>query len=133
MKAVDFEMFRETLETWLYKNRMTNRRNSKTRAMVEHVFGYFEQSLCGMYSRVVGFARNAARNTLTKLVHNVCRYEQVERLGMNQQFNILICNILRTHPIIHETNETLTENHYICCADFFGFWLMDFTRSRGLV
>ena len=24
LKAVDFEMFLETLETWLYKNRMTN-------------------------------------------------------------------------------------------------------------
>ena len=24
LEAVDFEMFRETLETWLYKNRMTN-------------------------------------------------------------------------------------------------------------
>ncbi len=34
-------------------------------------------------SRVVGLARNAARNTLTKLVYNVCRYEQIVRLGMN--------------------------------------------------
>ena len=65
------------------KQETINRRNSKTRARVEHVFGYCEQSLRGMYSRAVGFARNAARNTLTNLVYNVCRYEQVERLGMN--------------------------------------------------
>jgi hypothetical protein len=36
-----------------------------------------------MYNWVVGFARNAARNTLTNLVYNVCRYEQVERIGTN--------------------------------------------------
>ena len=28
--------------------------------------------------------RNAAYNTLTNLVYNLCRYEQVLRLGMNQ-------------------------------------------------
>lgn len=76
-------MFRETLETGLYKKRTTNRRNSKTRARVEHVFGYCEQSLHGMYSRVMGFARYAAWNTLTNLVYNVCRYEQVERIGLD--------------------------------------------------
>ncbi len=51
---------------------------TKTQAWVKHVFGYCEQSLRGMYSRAVGFARNAARNTLTNLVYNVCRYEQVK-------------------------------------------------------
>lgn len=35
-------------------------------------------------SRVVGFARNAAYNTLTNLVYNLYRYEQVVGLGMNQ-------------------------------------------------
>ena len=48
-----------------------------------HVFGYCELNLHGMFSRVVGLARNAARNTLTNLVYNVCRYEQIVRLGMN--------------------------------------------------
>ena len=60
-----------------------NRKNSKLRVRVEHVFGYMEESLHGMSSRVVGFARNAAFNTLTNLVYNLCRYEQVMRLGMN--------------------------------------------------
>ena len=55
----------------------------KTRARVEHVFGYMEECLHGMSSRVVGFARNAAYNTLTNMVYNLCRYEQVMRLGMN--------------------------------------------------
>lgn len=35
-------------------------------------------------SRVVGFARNAAYNTLTNLVYNLYRYEQVVGLGMSQ-------------------------------------------------
>ena len=60
-----------------------NRKNSKLRVRVEHVFGYMEECLHGMSSRVVGFARNAAYNTLTNLVYNLCRYEQVMRLGMN--------------------------------------------------
>ncbi|MCQ2285305.1 MAG: hypothetical protein MJZ76_00320, partial [Bacteroidales bacterium] len=37
----------------------------------------------GMFSRAVGFARNAARNVLTSLVYNRMRYEQILRLGMN--------------------------------------------------
>ena len=60
-----------------------NRKNSKLRVRVEHVFGFMEECLHGMSSRVVGFARNAALNTLTNLVYNLCRYEQVMRLGMN--------------------------------------------------
>ena len=65
------------------KQETINRKNSKTRVRVEHVFGYCELNLHGMFSRVVGLARNAARNTLTNLVYNVCRYEQIVRLGMN--------------------------------------------------
>ena len=60
-----------------------NKKNSKLRVRVEHVFGYMEECLHGMSSRVVGFARNAAYNTLTNLVYNLCRYEQVMRLRTN--------------------------------------------------
>jgi len=60
-----------------------NRKNSKLRVRVEHVFGYMEECLHGMSSRVVGFAQNVAYNTLTNLVYNLCRYEQIMRLGMN--------------------------------------------------
>ncbi len=65
------------------KQETVNMKNSKTRVRGEHVFGYCELNLHGMFSRLVGFARNAARNTLTNLVYNVCRYEQIVRLGMN--------------------------------------------------
>ena len=60
-----------------------NRKNSKLRVRVEHVFGYMVECLHGMSSRVVGFARNAAYNSLTNLVYNLFSYEQVMRLGMN--------------------------------------------------
>ena len=60
-----------------------NKKNSKLRVRVEHVFGFCEQSLHGMFSRAIGFARNAAFNTFTNLVYNLNRYEQVLRLGMN--------------------------------------------------
>ena len=60
-----------------------NKKNSSTRVRVEHVFGFCEQSLYGMGSRLIGFARNAARNLLTNLVYNLFRYEQICRLGMN--------------------------------------------------
>ena len=61
-----------------------NKKNSKNRVRVEHVFGYCEQSLLGMRSRAVGFVRNAAFNTLTNLVYNLNRYEEVMRPGMNR-------------------------------------------------
>ena len=60
-----------------------NRKNSKTRVRVEHIFGFCEQSMHGMFCRAVGFARNAAFNTLTNLVYNMNRYEEIVRLGMN--------------------------------------------------
>ena len=60
-----------------------NRKNSKYRVRVEYIFGFEEQSLHGMFSHLVGFARNAAYNTLTNLVYNMNRYEEIVRLGMN--------------------------------------------------
>ena len=60
-----------------------NWKNSKTRARVEHVFGYMEGSMHGMYSRAVGFLRNSAQIIFTCLVYNMLRYEQIRRLGMN--------------------------------------------------
>ena len=60
-----------------------NKKNSKTRSRVEHVFGFCEQGMNGMFSRAVGLVRNMALNTLTNLVYNMNRFEQIMRLGMN--------------------------------------------------
>ena len=51
--------------------------------LLDKFYAFLEENLHGMSSRVVGFARNAAYNTLTNLVYNLCRYKQVMRLGMN--------------------------------------------------
>ncbi|MCQ2285462.1 MAG: transposase [Bacteroidales bacterium] len=63
--------------------RQRNTREDNKAIKKRHVFGYCEQSLHGMFSHAVGFARNAARNILTSLVYNMMRYEQIQRLGMN--------------------------------------------------
>ena len=39
------------------KQRASNREKSKTRARVEHVFGFMEQSMNGLYLRSVGIVR----------------------------------------------------------------------------
>ena len=123
-ETIDFEMFRETLEVGLYRERLTNagakpydyvlmfkilvlqRMYNLSDEQTEYQivdrtsFRNFlglasgdrvpdgrkrraEVLRHGMFSRVIGLARNAARNTLTNLVYNVCRYEQIVRLGMN--------------------------------------------------
>ena len=65
------------------KQETVNRRNSKTRVRVEHVFGYCRLNLHGMFSHVVGLARNVVINTLTNLDYNACRYEPIVQLGIN--------------------------------------------------
>lgn len=60
-----------------------NHKNSKIRIRVEHIFGFCKQSMRGMFSHFIGFDRNSAFNTLTNLVYNMNRYEEVVWLGMN--------------------------------------------------
>ncbi len=71
---------RSFMEAEEYGRLTIDRKNSKLRVRVEHVFGYNEEFFHGMSILVVGFARNAVYNTLTNLVYNLCRYEQVMRL-----------------------------------------------------
>ncbi len=110
-KVIDFEMFRETLETALYKERLTDagakpydyvlmfkvlvlqRMNNLSDARTEYqirdrlsfreFLGLSGGGQGSKSSRVVGFARNAAGNTLTNLVYNMNRYGQIIRLGIN--------------------------------------------------
>jgi IS5 family transposase len=51
-----------------------NRRLSRTRSRVEHVFGYMTMSMGGMVVRCVGFARTEAAIILKNLVYNMTRY-----------------------------------------------------------
>lgn len=56
-----------------------NRIKSKTRARVEHVFGFMEQSMRGLYIWSVGLARATGIIGLINLTYNIFRYEQLIR------------------------------------------------------
>lgn len=58
-----------------------NKRRSKIRKRVEHVFGFMENSMGGKFIRTIGITRARAKIGLMNLVHNMCRYEQLCRLG----------------------------------------------------
>lgn len=61
-----------------------NKQKSKTRARVEHVFGFMEQSMNGLTVRSVGMIRATAIIGLMNLTYNLFRYEQVVRLNILQ-------------------------------------------------
>jgi transposase, IS5 family len=63
------------------EQRASNRYKSKTRARVEHIFGFMEQSMNGLFIRSVGIARAAGIIGLINLTYNIFRYEQVIRLA----------------------------------------------------
>jgi IS5 family transposase len=56
---------------------------SKTRVRVEHVFGFMEQSMNGLYHRCVGLVRASGIIGLINLIYNLFRYEQITRLNCN--------------------------------------------------
>lgn len=62
------------------EQQLNNRKKSKTRCLVEHVFGFEEQSMRGLVVRTIGMVRAKANVALTSLVYNVCRYTQIIRL-----------------------------------------------------
>jgi IS5 family transposase len=60
----------------------SNRVKSKTRARVEHVFGFMEQSMNGLFIQSVGIVRATGIIGLMNLTYNLFRYEQVIRLNI---------------------------------------------------
>ena len=59
-----------------------NRARSKIRVRVEHVFATMRMSMRAAWNRCVGLTRNRAMISLTNLVYNMVRLEQIERLGL---------------------------------------------------
>ena len=57
-----------------------NKVKSKTRARVEHVFGFMEQSMHGLSLRSIGITRATGIIGLINLTYNLFRYEQIVRL-----------------------------------------------------
>ena len=67
----------------LTKSQMkTNRKKSKIRARVEHVFGFIENSLGGSTLRSIGMRRAKFGIGLMNLVYNLFRAEQIIRLRL---------------------------------------------------
>jgi transposase, IS5 family len=62
------------------QQKQSNNEKSKTRARVEHVFGFNEQSMKGLLVRSVGKARATGIIGLINLTYNMLRYEQIIRL-----------------------------------------------------
>jgi len=64
------------------EQKLNNRQKSKTRARVEHVFGFMEQSMNGLFIRSVGIIRATGIIGLINLTYNLFRYEQIIRLAI---------------------------------------------------
>ena len=64
------------------EQKISNRQKSKTRARVEHVFGFMEQSMKGLFIRSVGKVRATGIIGLINLTYNLFRYEQTIRLAI---------------------------------------------------
>lgn len=62
------------------QQKANNTKKSKTRARVEHVFGFMEQSMNGLVLKLVGIVRATGIIGLINLTYNLFRYEQVRRL-----------------------------------------------------
>ena len=56
-----------------------NRIKSKTRARIEHVFGFMTMSMHGLTVRSIGIERAKFNIGLTNLVYNMCRYSVLQR------------------------------------------------------
>lgn len=56
------------------KQKEKNRKKSRVRVRVEHVFGFMENSMNGMYLRVIGHKRINAMISLMNLTYNMFRY-----------------------------------------------------------
>ena len=69
-----------------YKNKpltetqkLNNTEKSRTRARVEHIFGFVENSMNGSTVRTIGLIRAKAKIGMMNLIYNVSRYVQIKK------------------------------------------------------
>ena len=62
----------------------SNKEKSKTRARVEHVFGFMEQSMNGLVLRSVGIVRATGIIGLINLTYNLFRCKQAKELRLSR-------------------------------------------------
>ncbi|MBQ8223592.1 MAG: transposase [Bacteroidales bacterium] len=56
-----------------------NRNKAKKRCRIEHVFGFMEQSMKGLFFRGVGILRATFYIGFTNLIYNMCRLVQIKK------------------------------------------------------
>jgi len=64
------------------EQKASNKIKSQTRARVEHVFGFMEQSMNGLALKSIGIVRATGIIGLINLTYNLFRFEQVQRLNL---------------------------------------------------
>lgn len=69
-------------KTLTQEQKAKNRRKSKKRCRIEHIFGFMEGAMKGLVVRTIGVVRAAANVLLTAVVYNVMRYVQIKKLGI---------------------------------------------------
>lgn len=62
------------------KQKADNRKKSKIRARVEHIFGFFWNSMNGLFLRSIGIIRSAALIGIKNLTYNIFRFVQLEMM-----------------------------------------------------
>lgn len=62
------------------KQKENNRKKSKTRCRIEHIFGFMWNSMNGTSLRSIGIKRAKFFIGLTNLVYNMCRYRYLKRV-----------------------------------------------------
>lgn len=60
------------------EQKTNNKDKSRTRARVEHVFGFVENSMHGSIVRTIGIARAKAKVGMMNLIYNICRCTQLK-------------------------------------------------------
>lgn len=64
------------------EQKASNKEKSRTRARIEHLFGFMEQSMNSLVVRSFGIKRATGIIGLINLTYNLFRYEQVIRLNI---------------------------------------------------
>ncbi len=59
------------------EQKQNNRKMSKSRCRIEHIFGFIEGAMHGSIVRSIGMVRAEANIALTCLVYNIFRYTQI--------------------------------------------------------
>ena len=66
------------------EQKQNNRRKSKIRCRIEHVFGFMTGSMNGITVRTIGMDRAAFNIGLTNLIYNICRYSIIKRQSLSK-------------------------------------------------